>query len=297
MTKYHFPNLPDRDDRERAFYDFVNERRRIYRARANGAASPWTSDPALSCYRFTNVEREHDRGTRWLLGQLQGVSSLEERILQVVAYRCAQSARTVFDAVGHLPRLTDDLLLYWSDWYASWQGLRPLPIPYSAPSNPMTGHLVDALYPITEQYRDAVGGGLARRVAGRSLREVFDELENVSTGTRRFFAYQCALDLVHARDARDPDDWACIGPGTMPPLNWITLGPGYMDEQYEHAGLATVTALDLLRQDQGGHNHGARLTLHHAEHALCEFRKYCVALEWLKNQHRPSHATALRTYP
>lgn len=299
MSKYHFPDLLDRDDREKAFYDFVNERRRIYALRQSGAPPPWTSDPALSRWRFTNVERERDAGTIWLLDRLQRVTSLEERVLQVVAYRCAWSQSTVFGQNGGLPRLADDPLSYWSDWYWSWHGLRPVSRPYTAPSNPMSGHLVESLYVIMHQYRDALGGGLARRVGGQSFRRAFDELEKVSTGTRGFFAYQSALDLVHAGDVRDPDDWAHAGPGAVPSLNWITLGPGYTDKQYEDRGMANVAALGQLRQDLGGHNAGARLTLHHAEHALCEFGKYCVGMKCAVDPThlRGGHTITLRAYP
>ena len=41
---------------------FAAERHRIYLRRITGQPHPWTSDPVLSSYRFTNVFRAADRG-------------------------------------------------------------------------------------------------------------------------------------------------------------------------------------------------------------------------------------------
>ena len=45
------------------FFDFVRERISIYNRRAAGQPWPWTDDPILQQYRFTNIHREHDRTT------------------------------------------------------------------------------------------------------------------------------------------------------------------------------------------------------------------------------------------
>lgn len=45
---------------------FVNERWAIHVKRGKGAQPPWTNDPILQKYRFTNVRREDDRVTKWI---------------------------------------------------------------------------------------------------------------------------------------------------------------------------------------------------------------------------------------
>src|SRR5262249_5363671 len=46
---------------------FIAEREAIRRRRAAGAPAPWTNDPILREWSFTNVRREDDRVTRWVV--------------------------------------------------------------------------------------------------------------------------------------------------------------------------------------------------------------------------------------
>jgi hypothetical protein len=45
----------------------MNEREAIRLKRLQGKPWPWTLDPVLQTYRFTNVKRIHDRTTQWVL--------------------------------------------------------------------------------------------------------------------------------------------------------------------------------------------------------------------------------------
>jgi alpha-glutamyl/putrescinyl thymine pyrophosphorylase clade 1 len=47
-------------------FDFILEREAIRCRRAAGEAPPWTNNPILSTWSFTNVRREDDRVTRWV---------------------------------------------------------------------------------------------------------------------------------------------------------------------------------------------------------------------------------------
>jgi hypothetical protein len=51
---------------ESVFWYYLNERYSIYLKRKAGMPKPWTEDPIFLSYKFTNVFREHDRGTTWL---------------------------------------------------------------------------------------------------------------------------------------------------------------------------------------------------------------------------------------
>lgn len=50
---------------ENRFFAYARERHEIYLRRKSGAPAPWTEDPILRKYRFTNVFRELDRTTLW----------------------------------------------------------------------------------------------------------------------------------------------------------------------------------------------------------------------------------------
>ena len=47
------------------YFNFLNERHLIYLRKSRGEEYPWTPDPILQKYKFTNVFRENDRTTVW----------------------------------------------------------------------------------------------------------------------------------------------------------------------------------------------------------------------------------------
>src|SRR5437764_10060168 len=63
-----------RRPRATAVYDtywrFAAERQRIFHSRAAGGDGPWTVDPILSTYRFTNAYRAADRVSQFLINEV-----------------------------------------------------------------------------------------------------------------------------------------------------------------------------------------------------------------------------------
>jgi hypothetical protein len=53
-----------------SYLDFVPERHRVWEARQQGAAQPWTDDPILRTRKFTNVFRVLDPGSQFVLTDL-----------------------------------------------------------------------------------------------------------------------------------------------------------------------------------------------------------------------------------
>jgi hypothetical protein len=54
-----------------AYFALARERESIRRKRLAGQLPPWTDNPILRQWRFTNVHREHDRTTMWLREHLR----------------------------------------------------------------------------------------------------------------------------------------------------------------------------------------------------------------------------------
>ena len=54
-----------------------------------GAKAPWTDDEILQRYRFTNVRREHDRQTRWVIEHIASNPELcyEDKLLNCILFR------------------------------------------------------------------------------------------------------------------------------------------------------------------------------------------------------------------
>lgn len=63
------------------YWRFAAERQNIFFRRARGAHAPWTSDPILRRFRFTNAYRVADRVSQFLVRHVQGKSSEDENSL------------------------------------------------------------------------------------------------------------------------------------------------------------------------------------------------------------------------
>lgn len=78
------------------FWRFAYERQRIFKARASGASGPWTSDPVLARYRFTNVYRVCDRVSQYLIRNViySGSQSPEDVTLRVFVFKIFNKIET-----------------------------------------------------------------------------------------------------------------------------------------------------------------------------------------------------------
>ena len=65
-----------------AFWRFAAERQRVFWRRAVGLPPPWTTDPVLGAYKFTNAYRASDRMSQYLI--------------RSVIYKGAQEPRELF---------------------------------------------------------------------------------------------------------------------------------------------------------------------------------------------------------
>lgn len=81
---------------------FISERHGIYIERSRGYAAPWTDDPILREYKFTNVRRENDRQTRYLIENvcLNPELSLRDKIYNVFLLRAWNNWDTMRDFGG-----------------------------------------------------------------------------------------------------------------------------------------------------------------------------------------------------
>lgn len=78
------------EERLRAFWSYVAARRRLELARRTGNP-PWTTDPTLAQYRFTNVYRVSDRVSQYLLRSVLYTPTAsprpEEQVFRAVLFR------------------------------------------------------------------------------------------------------------------------------------------------------------------------------------------------------------------
>lgn len=268
------------------FVDFVFEREQIRLRRVLGSKLPWTDDPILRLYRFTNVRRRDDRVSCWLQGAVYQTSGFLERKDTLAAIQFAALCRWI----NWPPTIA--AVVEAGLWPADVLDLRRI------------GQLIDRRVAAGDKawtgaytIRAQPGGGklgkgrfVAEQVVGRSLRRAWPELQfMLQTGMRRpvwrvlvdcmhwgsFMAGQVVDDLTWTpllRDPRDDRTWAPQGPGSLRGLNRV-LGLPLLTQ---HAELQWCTHLQDLRArvvDRLGSEYGD-LTLHDLQNCLCEFYKY-----------------------
>lgn len=71
-------------------FDFITERYKIHtRKDVEKLPPPWTSNPVLSQYRFTNIRREHDKETKWLIKNITSNNhiSYDDKLLNCILFR------------------------------------------------------------------------------------------------------------------------------------------------------------------------------------------------------------------
>ncbi len=76
---------------------YLTERHNIYKKKEiEKLPKPWTNDPVLDKYRFTNVRRELDRESKWLIENISKNNnlSLKEKILWSILFRTYNKSET-----------------------------------------------------------------------------------------------------------------------------------------------------------------------------------------------------------
>lgn len=261
---------------ESVFWRYMNERYQIWLNRKAGKPKPWTNDPILQNYKFTNVFREHDRGTVWLRKNF--LEPHRDDDLSLVAFNICWYR--MFNWVG-----TGMQLGWQTNWNAGEikaklteakikgaQVFTGAHIIYSPPGRPKINSIVDVC---SDLYHACVAADIIQDVAksSHSMELVFDSLCEVYC-VGGFMAHEMVQDMAHTRlleDAVDRNTWTNMGPGAQRGLQRLGLPCRNQKE-----GLASMVGLFERRHQFWKHD--VDLELHCIEFALCELSKYAKVL-------------------
>lgn len=288
---------------ESLFWYWISERHSIYLRRQRGESKPWTTDPILRDYKFTNPFRENDRGTVWLR------ENFLEPHRAPVHLNCAMDWKTGIGCDCGVDQENLSLLAFNICWYRmfNWTGTGELlgwreswpsdeikelltstlaegkqvftgaHIVYSPPGFSKIDAIVDvcsALWALCRgSLRDISLVQVARET--KSLEAVFNLLTTVHC-VGGFMAYEMVTDMRHTRlleDATDIMTWANPGPGARRGLQRLGL---------PYKGSTAIRSMRRLlqedieaRQSDGAPLDFPPLEMRGIEHSLCEFDKYC----------------------
>ena len=218
--------LPDASLVFESYWRFAAERHTMYERRLRGGPPPWTDDPILRSFRFTNAFRAADRVSQFLIREViyKGDASANETVFRTLLFKFFNKIDTweflelelgpitigTFD-----PSRADALLTrarsQGRSVYSNAYIIPPLP---GRASPKHAGHLQLALELAEDGFADQVSstGGLA---------DLFALLRGIP-GFGAFLAYQFAIDLGYSTVVNhDEDEFVVAGPGALDGLSKV----------------------------------------------------------------------------
>lgn len=222
--------------------DFITERYKIHiKKDVLHEQAPWTKNPILKEFKFTNVRREHDKQSRYLINNIsQNIDlTLREKIVNTIMFRAWNNFNTFHDLGGpwteeqlydpelkecvrplyHKLLKKDPNRLWWSTAYiqggckAAWRQLDETSNPEKdIPLRPFhIGVWLDKLNIVD------------RVLSAKTQDEVFNILKELR-GFSDFLAYQVFVDLTYIEDFPfSENEFTVAGPGCKKGLDYIFL--------------------------------------------------------------------------
>jgi hypothetical protein len=270
---------------------WMKERHKIYERRfVEKRDPPWTDDPILREFKFTNVYRELDRVTHWMRRYWTSPNDDPTRP-DLMLFNCAlfrvfgtiEAAQVIgwqrgrFDwrttaAKAEKYRQTEGKLF--TSAYIITNAVRG-----TNPTHAKTRVVSEGiLKPLWEQKRELA----ARMVESQSLEKSWELLGELSGfGGQGFIAYEVITDLRHTsvlRGASDIYTWANAGPGARRMLN-VLFGRELRFRPPKSQTLSEMQVLQERLKEELVPGDLPTLEIRDVEHSLCETFKYWRTLK------------------
>ena len=262
---------------------FIWEREVIRIVKERGSEKPYTQDPVLERYKFTNIRRRDDRVSKWVI---ENVIRPHEHNPNLWFMLLITRLINWPPALQHL--IDDELLFRKPKEFDAQEFSNSLESFKAKRGKVYTGAYM--VYPTKMDPGSVKSLAIAKHIIapaaklGGKLQEVIASeeprlAEFVSTlstgfGISAFIAGQVAADLTYCAqldDAVDLYTYAPIGPGSSRGLNYLfnrTPNAGWDQESFN---LSLVNILDSIVEQLQIED----LTLHDVQNCMCEFSKYC----------------------
>jgi hypothetical protein len=200
------------------YWRFAAARQHVYQARLRGDAGPWTADPILATYRFTNCYRAADRVSQYLIKEViyRGSQDADEVLFRILLFRLFNRISTwelLLSAFGELMCATFRLDCYDQVLTTAFcGGERIYSAAYVIPSPRLGGLRKHTNHLLLLEHM--LRGGLHHRLVGSaSMAEAFDLLRGYS-GIGDFLAFQLLIDINYSTLINfDEMDFVVPGPG------------------------------------------------------------------------------------
>ena len=271
------------------YFALARERESIRRKRLAGEPPPWTEDPILRAWRFTNVHREHDKTTIWfrenirvpLIAKCKGVQPYAELMDAKIRLVEATLIFRWFNFIDTGERLKDLLINGWDGDEARRRltdvgkiitGAYMVRTPFGVPKLEALIQLIDTALPMLPSMVPTWGDSLAG--AWKDLVKI-PYMGSFTSG-------EVVIDLRYTpilQNAWDINTWTVAGPGAAKGLGYVTAeDPDLFDYTSVDHQLEMVEVmyelLEMSRNPQHWPAHWDPWELHECEMWACEWAKY-----------------------
>jgi hypothetical protein len=267
---------------------FIWEREAIRLARENGHSAPWTKDPVLAKYKFTNIHRSDDRVSQWVIDKLiepataRGDEHLWFTLLIARLINWPPTLQTLinkgvipcapenFDAdmFEHtLERIKNDGKKVYSGAYM----LYPTKMePGGNKSKAVAKYIIGSAV----ENADNISAALWNADGVMSIERFVAELSKCF-GISTFIAGQVAADLTYTgMDIEDLFTYAPIGPGSSRGLNYLLGKQPFATWKQKEFNAELSNIFSQIVE----HLEIVDMTLHDVQNCMCEYSKYCRAV-------------------
>ncbi len=267
---------------------FIWEREAIRLAKENGHPAPWTADPVLQKYKFTNIRRRDDRVSQWVIKHLMQLNENRldlwftllvarlvnwpptlQALIQSGVLPCSPAK---FDA-ARFESVLEALRATGVKVYSGAYMLYPTKNPGINKARTVAKYIIGSVVQNAslihnELWREDLeaGGSIERFVAALST----------CFGVSTFMAGQVAADLTYHPDshlscAADLYSYAPMGPGSLRGLNYLHGRAPFA--AWKSGGF--TSALQDINNSIANELNITDLTLHDVQNCMCEYSKYC----------------------
>jgi hypothetical protein len=263
-----------------AYWTFAKLRQDIFHQRVFGSPPPWTNDPVLLHYRFTNTYRATDRVSQYLIRHVAytGDQSIQEVVFRVLLFKLFNRISTWDLLASELGQLRadefdlaqyDELLSTALDSGSRLYSAAYI-MPPAAPNTRRkhTSHL--------QLLQNMLSDHLPERLhMSTSMSDAFELLLG-NRGIGKFLAYQFVIDLNYSAILEFSEmDFVMAGPGAQSGLRKCFTDPGDYSAEDLIRWTADRQEIEFdSRQLDFKYLLGRRIQLIDCQNLYCEVDKY-----------------------